>query len=85
MINTRGSETVGDFLCGQVRRWKRRDADFKANGIRNLKLPFFYSACNGDWERITEGGNDLYFDEDLCCDSNGKYFHCDGGDFNKDC
>jgi len=85
LINTRGSETVGDFLCGQVRRWKRRDADFKTNGIRNLKLPFFYSACNGDWERITEGGNDLYFDEDLCCDSNGKYFQCDGEDYNKDC
>merc|ERR1711862_938971 len=85
LINTRGSETVGYFLCGQVRRWKRNDSDFKANGIRNLRLPFYYSYCKNDWERITEGGNSLYFDEELCCDPTGKYFQCDGGDFNKDC
>merc|ERR1712179_743607 len=36
LINTRGSETVGDYLCGQVRRWLRRSASFKASGIREL-------------------------------------------------
>merc|ERR1712115_53468 len=35
LINTRGSQTIGDYLCGQVRRWLRRSDDFKANGIKN--------------------------------------------------
>merc|ERR1712189_27905 len=41
LINTGGSTTVGDYLCGQVRRWLRNSASFKSGGIRNLKLPFY--------------------------------------------
>merc|ERR1711874_220452 len=85
LINTRGSETIGDYLCGQVRRWLRRSSDFKENGIRDLKLPFYYSACNEEWTPITDGSKDLYFDEELCCDPNGKFFRCDGSDYNKTC
>eukprot|EP00088_Acartia_fossae_P045035 TRINITY_DN4812_c0_g1_i1.p1 TRINITY_DN4812_c0_g1~~TRINITY_DN4812_c0_g1_i1.p1 ORF type:complete len:201 (-),score=50.51 TRINITY_DN4812_c0_g1_i1:35-637(-) len=85
LINTRGSETIGDYLCGQVRRWLRRDDDFKANGIRNLRLPFYYSACNGDWTPISDGSKDLYFDEPLCCTPEGTYFSCDGSAFNSVC
>merc|ERR1712073_117070 len=29
-------------------------------GIRDLRLPFYYSACNRDWTPITDGENDLY-------------------------
>merc|ERR1712141_201469 len=85
LINTRGSETIGDYLCGQVRRWLRRSSDFKENGIRDLRLPFYYSACNEEWTPITDGSKDLYFDEELCCDPNGKFFRCDGSDYNKTC
>jgi len=35
LINTGGSTTVGDYLCGQVRRWLRNSASFKSGGIRN--------------------------------------------------
>jgi len=85
LINTRGSETIGDYLCGQVRRWLRRSDDFKANGIENLKLPFYYSACNGDWTPISDGEKDLYFKEPLCCNPDGTFFRCDGTEFNKKC
>jgi len=85
LINTGGSETIGDYLCKQVRRWLRKNKDFKANGIKNLKLPFYYSACNGDWTPVTSEGEALYAEEPLCCDSNGKFFRCDGTDFNDEC
>jgi len=85
LINTRGSQTVGDYLCDQVRRWLRRDSDFKANGIRDLKLPFYFSACNGDWTPISDGNKDLYFDEPLCCTPEGSFFRCDGSAFNSVC
>merc|ERR1712061_502033 len=78
LINTRGSQTIGNFLCGQVRRWLRRSASFKTSGIRDLRLPFYYSACNRDWTPITDGENDLYFDEALCCNPDGSYYNCDG-------
>merc|ERR1711971_734936 len=85
LINTSGSETIGDYLCKQVRRWKKNDSNFKANGIKNLKLPFYYSACNGPWEPVTNSGADLYADEDLCCNPDGTFFRCDGSDFNQFC
>jgi len=85
LINTRGSQTIGDYLCGQVRRWLRRSDDFKANGIKNLKLPFYYSACNGEWTPISNNGADLYFKEPLCCNPDGSFFRCDGSPFNSAC
>jgi len=85
LINTRGSQTIGDYLCGQVRRWLRRSDDFKANGIRDLKLPFYYSACNGEWTPISNNGDDLYFKEPLCCSPEGSFFRCDGSDYNSAC
>jgi len=85
LINTRGSQTIGDYLCGQVRRWLRRSEDFKANGIKNLRLPFYYSACNGEWTPISDNGADLYFKESLCCKPNGSFFRCDGSSFNSAC
>jgi len=85
LINTRGSQTIGNFLCGQVRRWLRRSASFKTSGIRDLRLPFYYSACNRDWTPITDGENDLYFDEALCCNPDGSYYNCDGSETNDQC
>lgn len=85
LINTRGSQTIGNFLCGQVRRWLRRSASFKTSGIRDLRLPFYYSACNRDWTPITDGENDLYFDEALCCNPDGSYYNCDGSVTNDQC
>ena len=85
LINTSGSETIGDYLCKQVRRWLKRDSDFKADGIKNLKLPFYYSACNGDWTPVTNNGVDLYADEPLCCNPDGTFYRCDGTPFNQFC
>merc|ERR1712154_675690 len=85
LINTRGTGTVGDYLCGQVRRWLRNSADFKANGIRNLRLPVYYSACGSDWAPVSDGDNDLYVDEPLCCKPDGKFFRCDGTAFTESC
>jgi len=85
LINTGGSTTVGDYLCGQVRRWLRNSASFKSGGIRNLKLPFYYSACNGEWTPITDGSKALFFEEPLCCTSQGLYEKCDGTPFNSVC
>merc|ERR1711992_421947 len=85
LINTRGTGTVGDYLCGQVRRWLRRSEDFKENGIRGLRLPVYYSACGSDWAPVSDGDNDLYVDEPLCCNPDGKFFRCDGKKFTETC
>jgi len=85
LINTSGSQTIGDYLCGQVRRWLRKDADFKANGIRDLKLPFYYSACGENWTPVSDGGQALYADEPLCCNPDGTFFRCSGEPFNESC
>ena len=45
LVNTKQSQTIGDYLCQQVRRWLRNDADFKANGRDNIQLPVYYSQC----------------------------------------
>merc|ERR1711915_1113583 len=85
LINTSGSETIGDYLCKQVRRWLRKDDDFKANGIRDLKLPFYYSACEGDWTPVNSEGENLYADEPLCCNPDGTFFRCSGEPYNETC
>merc|ERR1711862_387538 len=85
LINTSGSQTIGDYLCGQVRRWLRKSADFKANGIRDLKLPFYYSYCKEEWTPVSNEGKDLYAEESLCCNPDGTFFRCDGTPFNKSC
>merc|ERR1711953_1541267 len=85
LINTRGTGTVGDYLCRQVRRWLRRSEDFKENGIRGPRLPVYYSACGSDWAPVSDGDNDLYVDEPLCCNPDGKFFRCDGKKFTETC
>jgi len=85
LINTRGSETVGDYLCGQVRRWLRNSDSFKAEGIRDLRLPVYYSACNNEWTPVSDGASGLYVDEPLCCNPDGTFFRCDGSDYRKTC
>merc|ERR1712228_412681 len=85
LINTSGSETIGDYLCKQVRRWLRKDDNFKANGIRDLKLPFYYSACEGDWTPVNSEGENLYADEPLCCNPDGTFFRCSGEPSNETC
>ena len=69
LVNTKAGGTIGDYLCGQVRRWLKNDADFKANGRDNIKIPFYYSSCGEDWTPVSSDGNNLYTDEELCCDS----------------
>merc|ERR1712007_263196 len=85
LINTSGSQTIGDYLCKQVRRWLKNKKDFKKNGIRDLKLPFYYSACKGDWTPVSSNGEALYADEPLCCNPDGTFFGCSGESFNQFC
>jgi len=85
LVNTKSGETVGDYLCGQVRRWLRNDEDFKANGKRNIKIPFYFSQCGEDWTPVTDGENTLYTDELLCCTKDGLFERCDGSDYNTEC
>ena len=53
LVNTKQSQTIGDYLCQQVRRWLRNDDDFKANGRDNIKLPVYYSQCGKVRMKIT--------------------------------
>ena len=85
LVNTKGVETVGDFLCGQVRRWLKNDADFKANGKKNIKIVFHYSQCGGEWAAVNSEGAELYPEEPLCCSAEGLFYRCDGSDYNKIC
>jgi len=87
LINTKTGGTVGDYLCGQVRRWLKKDADFQINGKNNIKIPLFYSQCGEDWLPVTDGedGETLYTDEELCCSPAGLFRRCDGTAFVSDC
>merc|ERR1712033_89558 len=78
LINTSGSQTIGDYLCKQVKRWLRKSASFKESGIRNLRLPFYYSSCGEDWTPVTNNGENLYASEPLCCDNEGNFERCSG-------
>jgi len=87
LVNTKSTETIGDYLCGQVRRWLRNDADFKVNGRDNITMPIYSSHCGGDWTPVTDGssGGNLYVDELLCCNPDGTFRRCDGSDYRKTC
>jgi hypothetical protein len=87
LINSGGSDTIGNFLCGQVRRWLKRSASFKENGIPapGLELPFYYSQCGGNWTPVNNGTADLIAQERLCCTNQGKYYKCDETDFARGC
>ena len=72
-------ETMGDYLCGQVHRWLKRNSDYKANGRDNIDIGFMYSECGNEWTEIassTEGK--LVPKEPLCCTNKGKFRRCDG-------
>lgn len=69
----------------QVRRWLRRDEDFKANGRDNIRIPIYYSQCGGDWTPVTSGAEALYVDEPLCCSPDGSFRRCDGSDYRTSC
>ena len=85
LINTRNTGTVGDYLCGQVRRWLKRDDAFKKEGKDNIKITFEYSSCGEDWTPVNEAGNKLYTDEDLCCTPDGRFRRCNGEAYATEC
>merc|ERR1711862_114533 len=41
------------MTMSQVRRWLRRDSDFKANGRDNIRIPIYSSHCGQDWTPVT--------------------------------
>jgi len=43
---------MGDYLCGQVHRWLKRNSDYKANGKDNIEIAFMYSQCGEDWKQV---------------------------------
>merc|ERR1712212_886426 len=81
LVNTKGTETVGDYLCKQVKRWLKRDDDFKANGKNNIKIAFLYSHCGGEWTAVKNGADPLYTDESLCCTAEGLFERCNGKEY----
>ena len=86
LVNTKGSETVGDYLCGQVRRWLKNDDDFKANGRDDINIVFYHSQCGEDWTPITDGEDvTLSTKEKLCCTKDGLFERCDGSDYITSC
>merc|ERR1712179_158065 len=85
LVNTKGAETVGDYLCGQVRRWLKNDADFNAHGKEDIKIVFRYSQCGSEWAAVDSDGTELYPAEALCCSAEGFFYRCDGTDYNKIC
>merc|ERR1712025_52868 len=85
LVNTKGTGTIGDYLCGQVRRWLKNDDDFKANGKRDIKIGFQYSQCGEDWEPVSNGGVKLFANEPLCCTSDGFFERCNGDPYTKFC
>jgi len=86
LVNTKAGGTIGDYLCGQVRRWLKNDAEFKVNGKDNITIPFYYSQCGEDWTPVTDGETGaLYTDEKLCCSPDGLFRRCDGSDYQTEC
>jgi len=85
LVNAKGTGTAGDELCKQVKRFLKRDDDFKANGKRDIKIAFYYSECGGDWKPVNNNGTQLYPKEPLCCTADGKFKRCNGKDFTKSC
>merc|ERR1711872_55642 len=84
--NSKVSGTVGDKLCGQVKRWLKNDDDFKANGRRDINIVYYYSSCESDWAPVTDGlDRVLAHREKLCCTKDGLFERCDGTDFRKSC
>merc|ERR1712025_136556 len=85
LVNTKGTETVGDYLCRQVKRWLRKDDDFKANGKRDIKISFQYSQCNKAWAPISSDAGSLYTKEALCCKADGSFERCNGESYVQQC
>jgi len=81
LVNTDGVGTAGDELCKQVKRWLKRDDEFKANGKRDIKIAFHYSVCGGDWTPVNNGTEPIYAKEDLCCKADGTFERCNGEEF----
>jgi len=79
-------ETMGDYLCGQVHRWLKRNSDYKANGKDNIEIAFMYSQCGEDWKQVESSiSGPLKPKEDLCCTNQGKFRRCDGSPFQANC
>ena len=68
-----------------MERWLGRKADFKAEGKEDIRIPIYYSACGGDWTPVTDEGEPLYVEEPLCCTNTGKFYRCNGTDFESSC
>ena len=71
---------MGEYLCSQVKRWLRKDDDFKTNGKDDIKIAFLYSQCGGEWTPVNSGDSlktPLYVKESLCCKNDGEKSNCE--------
>merc|ERR1711971_1428680 len=72
-------ETMGDYLCGQVHRWLKRNSGYKENGRDNIEMAFMYSQCGNEWTEFSSSiEGKLVPKEPLCCTNKGKFRRCDG-------
>merc|ERR1712112_683514 len=86
VLVSKADQTVGDYLCGQVRRWLKKDASFIAAGKRDINIRFRYSFCSNDWVDVADQEKGLLVPEEpLCCTTGGKFERCDGTPFRTAC
>merc|ERR1712080_801397 len=67
VLVSKSDQTVGDYLCGQVRRWLKNDASFKGAGKRDIDIRFRYSFCNNDWVDVGDTEKGLLVPEEPLC------------------
>merc|ERR1712121_402276 len=66
--NLEGDDKIGNQLCGQARRFLSEAGQPINNGIRDVVISFFSSACEGPWTPVTSSqSGDLTVKERLCC------------------
>ena len=79
-------ETMGDYLCGQVHRWLKRNSSYKESGRDNIEIAFMYSQCGGEWTEIESSEEGVLVPkEPLCCTNKGKFRRCDGSGQKESC
>jgi len=89
--NLDGTDTIGNQLCGQARRFLAGANKDTTKGLIDQKLSMYKSYCTEPWtpvdstDKNTKITTNLTVEEKLCCDASWRYYKCGGGDFKKSC
>jgi len=84
--NLEGTDTIGNQLCGQARRFLSGAKKDISKGLKDQKLSMYSSTCTKKWDPVNSDVNgNLSVAEELCCDASWRYYKCDGSTFNESC